>query len=584
MPGRYRLAGLAGYAVADNVFRDCFKAHPNIQMECVKPIERRSGISEAECGDLCGKWAPHCRSAQYDAYRSQCDLFDHPSPLDMPLGATDDRNRYFMLQRYKREIRAEAGTEKSDCVVVVVPSIGVTHYSVNVTCLREFGIPLTPSLDKKSQPPEQPVTHGPAKSPINENNFFEDEKPLASDKESSINSGPSRPLNSQTIAPIGKNSFAGTIEVVPMIPDCPNDEVPHVQIINGVLVDGKATIEIIVDKPETCVHICRTNTYLDGTRLSLLCRSAFYDWGSKKCSFYPDALNPNGYLNYIPNLMSLYMEKICIPTPSLSHGCDEALKRYPQHVLFGHASDITTATSQQNCIVQCLNAYRERGFTCRSLMHYSEFGMANCILNFHTSTTRSKYFMLELHISVDYIELPPCSYKTPIGLHEGKTSLKMHDSEMIREGLQSQLMNYPKTSSVQVNGDIKQQLKPKESNALVYALPPEFDPKRSLVELGPESDADLSKNNQKIPANEKWSDWSECDPLTSTKKRSRICDAATLCIPELKMEPCFFKSEFDRALPLWKAEQRRQDTINVSKSKLFMPARENTMPKLYFVF
>lgn len=30
--------------------------------------------------------------------------------------------------------------------------------------------------------------------------------------------------------------FIGSIEVLPLIPDCPGDEVPHVQIINGVQV------------------------------------------------------------------------------------------------------------------------------------------------------------------------------------------------------------------------------------------------------------------------------------------------------------------------------------------------------------
>lgn len=41
----------------------------------------------------------------------------------------------------------------------------------------------------------------------------------------------------------------------------------------------------------------------------------------------------------------------------LSPGCDAAFRRIPQHVLVGHASDIVTAASQQQCILHCITAY-----------------------------------------------------------------------------------------------------------------------------------------------------------------------------------------------------------------------------------
>ncbi|KHJ83189.1 hypothetical protein OESDEN_17114, partial [Oesophagostomum dentatum] len=75
--------------------------------------------------------------------------------------------------------------------------------------------------------------------------------------------------------------------------------------------------------------------YPDASRLPLLCRSAQYSRESLKCSVYPDALNPNGYLEYKPNTSVLYMEKVCISS---------------------HASEIVTSTSEEECIRECILA------------------------------------------------------------------------------------------------------------------------------------------------------------------------------------------------------------------------------------
>ncbi|VDK69767.1 unnamed protein product [Cylicostephanus goldi] len=77
------------------------------------------------------------------------------------------------------------------------------------------------------------------------------------------------------------------VEILPIVPDCPIGEKARVQVIDGV-------------------------EYPDATRLPLLCRSAQYDRHSSKCFLYPDAVNPNGYLEYKPNIDVLYTEKICI--------------------------------------------------------------------------------------------------------------------------------------------------------------------------------------------------------------------------------------------------------------------------------
>ncbi|CAJ0933627.1 unnamed protein product, partial [Mesorhabditis belari] len=559
---------LSSFCSCKDIFKDCFVAHRNIQLECVKPIERRTGITEGECGELCGQLTPQCRSAQYDAYRNQCDLFDEPSPLDMPISAKD-------ITKYRRRLvrsvptftgqhikmkKRELGKE-SKCYPMVVPSIGVTHYSVNITCLRAFGIPLTPTLQAKSR--DQTEKNKIQSNPVNTREKYKDLK------EEEIAKLEDQKPDLTLISTDSHVPFAGTIEVLPLIPDCPNDEVPHVQIINGVQIDAQSTLGFVVDSPEACIHVCRTSSYLDGTRLPLLCRSAHFDLTTKRCSFYPDALNPNGYLNYIPNNQMLYMEKICISPVVLSPNCDEASQRIPQHILVGHASDILTAASQQECILHCLTAYRERGFTCRSIIHYSDFPASNCILNFHTKTTRPQFFAIELLLKVDYVEVPKCSFKTPIFLHEGRASLRLHDSEMIR--------NLHKSLSPMDVQEVEGGINKNQVQLLnAYVLPSEFDKKKSLVELNTKPNPssipfnnlleDKNQNLFDITKRDSWSPWSECDLQTGMRKRSKICDGIE-CKAELEIEPCFSEKEFDQALSLYLKEEKKETQQSMTKIK-----------------
>ncbi|RCN28696.1 PAN domain protein [Ancylostoma caninum] len=112
-----------------------------------------------------------------------------------------------------------------------------------------------------------------------------------------------------------------------------------------------------------------TFQYPDASRLPLLCRSAQYNRQSSKCSVFPDALNPNGYLEYKPNSNVLYMEKLCIADSVLPLSCDEIFRRIPQHVLFGHASEIVTTTSEEECIRECVLA------KVRSVVQYKMYSL-----------------------------------------------------------------------------------------------------------------------------------------------------------------------------------------------------------------
>ncbi|KAF1747174.1 hypothetical protein GCK72_023635 [Caenorhabditis remanei] len=177
------------------------------------------------------------------------------------------------------------------------------------------------------------------------------------------------------------------VEVLPIVPDCPLGEHSRIQVIEGVEVAREATITFQVAILEQCVQACRISTYADGSRLPLLCRSAHFNRASRQCSVYSDAINPNGYLEYKPNQNVIYIEKICIP---------------------GHASEVISVASENECVLECIKAKTMRSVACHSVLHYPDFSSLNCILNVHTRHTKNQYFTPELAYKVDYVELGSC--------------------------------------------------------------------------------------------------------------------------------------------------------------------------------
>ncbi|VDM81400.1 unnamed protein product, partial [Strongylus vulgaris] len=227
-----------------------------------------------------------------------------------------------------------------------------------------------------------------------------------------------------------------------------------------------------------------------------------YNRQTSKCSAYPDALNPNGYLEYKPNVDILYIEKVCISDLVLPLSCDEIFRRIPQHVLFGavlskrsrphedqdfmplfislskflgHASEIVTAASEEECIRECILAKVKRNIQCRSLLHYSDVPSSNCILNVQTRLTRPEYFVPELDEKVDYVQIPECAKKLG-GLSNGVGSV---ESE--------------------------------------------------------------------------WTEWTSCDQKTSIRRRERLC---TDCLERVQMQPCFSNENFSNALGTFIEEQQ----------------------------
>ncbi|KAK6759967.1 hypothetical protein RB195_021491 [Necator americanus] len=297
------------------------------------------------------------------------------------------------------------------------------------------------------------------------------------------------------------------VEVLPIIPDCPIGEKARTQIIDGVEVVSAASATFRVDSPEKCVHACMTSSYPDGSRLPLLCRSSQFVRKSFKCSVYPDALNPNGYLEYKPNPNVLYMEKLCISEEILPLSCDEIFRRIPQHVIIGHASEILTVSSEEECICECILAKVKRDIDCRSLLHYPEVQTSNCILNIHSRLTRSEYFMPELEYKVDYVQIPECARKA------GGANLDSTVSNN-REPLMS-----IDTRIVENDKD--------------FGLPPGIGSVES-----------------------EWSEWTTCDPKTSTHRRERLC---TDCVEQIQIQPCFSNNNFDDILESFVTEQDKAD-------------------------
>ncbi|PAV81564.1 hypothetical protein WR25_02769 [Diploscapter pachys] len=295
------------------------------------------------------------------------------------------------------------------------------------------------------------------------------------------------------------------VEVLPIIPDCPVGENARVQIIDGVEIDSPAPIAFTVATPERCVQICRSNSLPNGARLSLLCRSAHFERLTGRCHLYSDALNPNGYLEYKPNAQVLYMEKICIADNVLPVSCDDVFRRIPQHILFGHATDIVTTASELECIRECVEAKKNRHIDCRSLVFYPDFPSYNCILNIHTRASRPAFFVPEHVYRVDYIEIAPCA-SLPI----------------------AQLVQGP---AITVRSE------------------------DSLLQRVENQKGGLGIGVGTVTSD--WSEWRSCDKKKKVRHRERICES---CKDNIQIETCTVQDTIDDAINKFLKEQSKGES------------------------
>ncbi|ULT81168.1 hypothetical protein L3Y34_011206 [Caenorhabditis briggsae] len=289
------------------------------------------------------------------------------------------------------------------------------------------------------------------------------------------------------------------VEVLPIVPDCPIGEHSRIQVIEGVEVSREATITFPVAILEQCVQACRVSTYADSSRLPLLCRSAHFNRQTRQCSVYSDAINPNGYLEYKPNQNVIYIEKICIPDTVLPMSCDDVFRRIPQHILLGHASEVISVASENECVLECIKAKTMRSVACHSVLHYPDFASLNCILNVHTRHTKNQYFTPELAYKVDYVELGSCVTSSALG---GRP----------------------------------------------HSPPYPFDNKPVT--------ADSQHGIGSVTS--EWSEWTHCDEQTSTTSRQRVCSG---CNEIIQFMPCFSANNFDVALQKFIKEQQEKEAI-----------------------
>ncbi|KAE9415361.1 hypothetical protein Angca_006838, partial [Angiostrongylus cantonensis] len=363
----------------------------------------RSLPSLSQCQELCLS-TPLCRNAQYDLYRSLCELFKTPALL----ASGWNRTHGLETTSYREEQSIERLGPKYKCAPALQPSIGTVYLVLREDCYEES----KQTTYTRNMAPRQ-----------------------LDSAEEKIQPPPRDPFS----------SFA--VEVLPIVPDCPLGEKARVQIIDGVeVVSVSATpVSFNVESPRKCVHACLTSTFPDASRLPLLCRSAHFNRVSNKCSIYSDAINPNGYLQYKPNSNVLYMEKLCISGRIndqrfhviLPLSCDEAFRRIPQHILLGHASEILTSISEEECIRECILAKVNRGIECQSLLHYPDQPVSNCILNIHSRRTRPGFFIPELEKKVDYVQVPECAKRLVEGLPPGVGIVESEWSEWTACDLQT---------------------------------------------------------------------------------------------------------------------------------------------------
>ncbi|CAD6185189.1 unnamed protein product [Caenorhabditis auriculariae] len=495
----------------------------------------RKSVSLDDCQQLCVRYGSRCLTLQYDFYRDNCEVYDVPSPLRVNASGA-------VFWRRKRSI-SEAGAAKNDgCVLASLsPTIGTTHMIPSLECLRQNS-PQNSEAPRSSEPQSQTQGPQPIKQPpldlkirkvkddSDKYTVVSNTKGTGEDKNPKIRL--TRPTNDQEMLSLDPiSNFA--VEVLPIVPDCPVGEHARIQLIEGVQVDTNPTLMFKVEAPEQCVQSCRTSTvggaaevsFLDGSRLPLLCRSAQFDRKSNTCYAFHDAIDPNGYLDYKPNADILYIEKICIPDVVLPLSCDDVFRRIPQHIILGHASEILSVSSEQECVLQCIRSKSIRKTECHSVLHYPDFAAYNCILNVHTRHTKSAYFMPERTLKVDYVELAACA---------------------------SQL-SFPQGHAM--------------TSHISHAPMNPFERNDEKPDIG--AGSTISE----------WTEWTSCDDETSTRSRQRLCDG---CKEIIQFLPCFSNNNFDLALQKFINEQKRDSekgNEGIEHPVIAFPSKDEERPE-----
>ncbi|KAH7728186.1 Protein R07A4.4 [Aphelenchoides avenae] len=175
--------------------------------------------------------------------------------------------------------------------------------------------------------------------------------------------------------------------------DCLDLSRARVQLIDGIELTQQSLVVVQLSSPDECLHVCRLNAFMDGSRLPRACRSAVFDRSTGRCGISDSAISPNGELNYAPNQNSVYFEKTCIPESDLPMGCDDVFRRIPQVTL--NPAAVGTGA-------------RHLGFNCRAASYYFETPDRNCYLSRFARDQRADIYMQDREKLVDYIEMPKC--------------------------------------------------------------------------------------------------------------------------------------------------------------------------------
>ncbi|KAK0403856.1 hypothetical protein QR680_017161 [Steinernema hermaphroditum] len=384
---RLLLLGVLAAALAPSCAQrpedECLAYYLNIRMTCAVPMERRSGVSLAECKSLCFVNLDRCRSFQYDSVERQCDVFAIENPLLTPKPTT--RSPAFAIP-LKDHAESPLGVKKLRSRRAIVGTAHVSEVPVGPGLTEEF---LPNDYCEPTMIPSIGVT------------FM---VPRRSCRQRQVEAAPAR-LFGPPPNPFGPPTMSSP--VVPAfanLPECPDASRPLIQLIEGVEVPGQAPgEELTLRSPADCLFVCQTRQ-----RSRDPCQSATFDRATGTCTLLSDAIDPNGELQYTPNVNVVYFEKMCISEVQALVRCADMAHRVPQHILVGHASEILSASTQLECIKFCITAQTRLGFECRSILFFFEFPNDNCILNRQTRTSRPDFFIPERRQKVDYVQLPAC--------------------------------------------------------------------------------------------------------------------------------------------------------------------------------
>uniref|UniRef100_A0A1I7U140 Apple domain-containing protein n=1 Tax=Caenorhabditis tropicalis TaxID=1561998 RepID=A0A1I7U140_9PELO len=176
----------------------------------------------------------------------------------------------------------------------------------------------------------------------------------------------------------------------------------------------------------------------------------------------------------------------------------------------GHASEVISVASENECVLECIKAKTLRSVACHSVLHYPDFASLNCILNVHTRHTKNQYFTPELAYKVDYVELGSCVTNAAAGQIASRAMIPPN----------------PFNEPVETEG-----------------------------QTGVGS------------VTSEWSEWTHCDEQTSTSSRQRVCKG---CNEIIQFMPCFSANNFDVALQKFIKEQQQKESMvdEASKSRM----------------